>query len=185
MNDILRFLQQRNSAPKLKAPAPSPVQMAEIFRTALRVPDHAWTRPWRFLTIAGERRQAFGELLEDCLLRRTPDADEGARTKARNSPLRAPLLVVVVARLSQHPKVPPQEQRFSAACAAHAILLAVEASCFAGIWRTGAPAVDRNVMTGLGLVESEEIIGFLYIGSREGSAKTIHQLDTADFVSAW
>ena len=142
-------------------------------------------RPWRFLTIAGERREAFGELLDSCLLQRTPDADEAARTKARNAPLRAPLVVVVIASVSPHPKVPPQEQRFSAACAAHAILLAVEASGFAGIWRTGAPAFDRNVMDGLGLAENEEVVGFIYIGSRLGPAKSIPQLDAADYVSAW
>lgn len=185
MNDTLRFLQQRNSAPKLKEPAPSPAQMKEIFRAALRAPDHAWKRPWRFLTIEGGRRQAFGGLLEECLLLRSPDADEVARAKARNSPLRAPLLVVVIARLSEHPKVPLQEQRFSAACAAHAILLAAEASGFSGVWRTGAAAFDRAVMSGLGLAANEEIIGFLYIGSRAGAAKTIPQLDTADFVAAW
>ena len=185
MNDTLRFLQQRNSAPKLTEPAPSPEQMEDVFRTALRAPDHAWLRPWRFLTIAGERRTAFGELLENCLLSRTPDIDEAALTKARQAPLRAPLLVVVVASLSEHAKVPMQEQRFSAACAAHAILLAVEACGFAGIWRTGASAFDRAVMTGLGLAQNEEIVGFIYIGSRQGPGKAIPQLETADFVSAW
>jgi nitroreductase len=185
MNEFLQFLQQRSSSPKLQAPAPSPAEMAEVFQAALRVPDHAWMRPWRFLTIEGERRQAFGELLESSLLLRTPDADEAARTKARNAPLRAPLLVVVIASVSPHPKVPAQEQRFSAACAAHAIVLAVEASGYAAIWRTGAPAFDRHVMNGLGLAENEEVIGFLYIGSRQGPAKTIPQLDAADFVTAW
>lgn len=185
MSDILQFLQQRNSAPKLTAPAPSAAQMEDIFRAALRAPDHAWLRPWRFITIAGERRLAFGELLEQCLLARTPDADEAACTKARNAPLRAPLLVVVVIKLSEHPKVPAVEQRLSGACAAQAILLAAESSGFAGIWRTGAAAYDRAVMTGLGLVDNEEIIGFLYIGSRDGSAKTIPALHTADFVSTW
>jgi nitroreductase len=116
---------------------------------------------------------------------RTPEADEAARAKARNAPLRAPMLVAVVAKLSEHPKVPSEEQRYSAACAAHALLLAVEASGFAGIWRTGAPAFDRAVMTGLGLIESEEIIGFIYIGSRQGTPKAIPSMDTADFVSAW
>lgn len=185
MNDTLRFLQQRNSAAKLTEPAPSSGQMEEIFRAALRAPDHAWLRPWRFITIAGARRPAFGELLESALLKRTPDADDAARAKARNAPLRAPLLVVVVARLQEHPKVPAQEQRFSAACAAHALLLAVEACGFAGIWRTGAGAFDRALMTGLGLAGSEEIVGFVYIGTREGAAKPIPQLATADFVSAW
>lgn len=185
MSDILRFLQQRNSAPKLTEPAPSAAQMDEIFSAALRAPDHAWLRPWRFITIAGERRHDFGELLVQCLLARTPDADNAARTKARAAPLRAPLIVVVVVKLSEHPKVPPLEQRLSAGSAAHAILLAAEACGFAGIWRTGAPAFDRAVMTGLGLTSDEEIIGFVYLGTRDGAAKPIPQLATADFVSTW
>jgi len=185
MSDILHFLQQRNSASRLIAPAPSAAQLQGIFRAALRAPDHAWLRPWRFITIAGERRDALGELLQQCLLARSPDADEAARTKARNAPMRAPLTVVVVAKVSEHAKVPAVEQRLSAACAAHAILLAAEACGFAGMWRTGAAAYDRALMSGLGLDISEEIIGFLYIGSRDGAAKAIPPLDAADFVSAW
>lgn len=185
MTDILQFLQQRNSASRLIEPAPSAAQLQGIFRAALRAPDHAWLRPWRFITVAGERREAFGELLEQRLLARTPDADAAARTKARNAPLRAPLTVVVVAKVSEHDKVPAVEQRLSAACAAHAILLAAEALGFAGMWRTGAAAYDRALMSALGLGATEEIIGFLYIGSRDGAIKAIPLLDTADFVSAW
>ncbi|MFT4518161.1 MAG: nitroreductase [Halioglobus sp.] len=185
MNALLDFLQQRNSAPKLTEPAPSEAEMEEIFRAALRAPDHAWLRPWRFITITGDRREAFGELLEQCLIERNPEADDAARAKALKAPLRAPMLVVPVVKLSEHPKVPHAEQRLSAGCAAQAILLATQATGFAGIWRTGPAAFDRNVMTGLGLGSDEEIIGFLYLGSREGKAKSIPQLDTADFVSSW
>ena len=185
MSDILKFLQQRNSSPKLTTPGPSGPDMEHIFRAALRAPDHARMRPSRFITIAQERRVGFGALLERCLLLRNPDADEAALIKARNSPLRAPLLVVVVVKVALHPKVPPIEQRFSGACAAQAVLLASEASGFAGIWRTGAAAFDRAVMTGLGLAEDEEIIAFLYIGSRNGAAKVIPPLDTTEFVSSW
>jgi nitroreductase len=185
MSDILQFLQQRNSASRLTEPAPSAAQLQDIFRAALRAPDHGRLHPWRFITIAGERRKAFGELLEHSLLTRTPDADEAARTKARTAPLRAPLLVVVVVNVSEHPKVPAVEQRLSGACAAQAILLAAEACGFASMWRTGAAAYDRALLTGLGLAASEEIIGFLYIGSRDGAAKALPSLDTTDFVSAW
>jgi nitroreductase len=93
--------------------------------------------------------------------------------------------VVVVARLTDHPKVPAMEQRLSAACAAHAILLAAEASGYAGIWRTGDAALDRSVMAALGLEASEEIIGFLYLGTRDGASKSLPAMDTADFVSNW
>ncbi len=185
MNDILRFLQQRNSASRLVAPAPSVAELADIVRAALRVPDHAWLRPWRFITIAGERRQAFGELLERALLARTPGADDAARAKARNAPLRAPLLVVVVARLSEHPKVPALEQRLSAGCAAQAILLAAEALGYAGMWRTGAAAHDPAVMAALGMAGNEEVIGFVYLGTRDGAPKALPPLASADFVSTW
>jgi nitroreductase len=185
MNDILDFLENRNSAPKLTEPAPDSQALERMFRVAMRAPDHAWLHPWRFITIRGARREALGQVFEQCLMLRNPEADEAARTKARDAPLRAPLLVVVVVRLSEHPKVPPVEQRLSAGCAAHGILLAAEASGYAGIWRTGNAAFDRNVMDALGLTENEEIAGFLYLGSRHGKAKPIPQLSTAEFVSSW
>jgi nitroreductase len=185
MPDILQFLQNRNSAPRLTEPAPTAAEVAEMLRAALRAPDHGWLRPWRFITIRDERREDFGEVLERCLLRRNPDADTPAREKARQAPLRAPLLVVVVASLREHPKVPAQEQRLAAGCAAHGLLLAAESLGYAGVWRTGEAAVDPFVMAALGLEPREEVVAFLYLGTREGSAKNLPQLDPEDFVSAW
>lgn len=185
MNDILQFLQRRNSSPRLVDPAPSEEELEQIFRAALRAPDHAWLRPWRFITIAGQRREDFGQVLERCLCQRNPEADDAARSKARNAPLRAPLLIVVVAQLTDHPKVPAIEQRLSAGCAAQALLLAAEASGYAGIWRTGDAAFDRNVMAALGLDANEEIVAMVYLGTRDGPAKSLPALDTAEFVSNW
>lgn len=185
MNQNLQFLQNRNSSPRLCEPAPSGPVLEEIFAAALRAPDHAWLRPWRFITVSGDRRNAFGQVLRDSLQARNPAADEASLAKAAGAPLRAPLLVVVVTRLSEHPKVPAVEQRQSAACAAHAILLATEASGYAGIWRTGDAAFDPAVMAALGLGATEEITGFLYLGTREGKAKPLPKLDVGDFVSTW
>lgn len=185
MNETLRFLQSRNSAPKLTGPGPGQAEMDEIFAAALRAPDHAWLRPWRFLVVGGERREALGQVFADALKLRNPDADEAALAKAANAPLRAPTLVVVITRLSEHPKVPAVEQRQSAACAAHAILLATEACGYAGIWRTGDAAFDANIHRALGLAGHEEITGFLYLGTRESKAKPLPQLDAADFVRSW
>lgn len=185
MNDVLSFLQQRNSAPKLTAPGPSPEELDLMLGAAMRAPDHARLRPWRFISVTGDRRNALGELLRDALLQRDPQADENAQLKAANSPLRAPLLLVVVAKISEHPKVPPIEQRLSAGCAAHGVLLAAEAMGYAGVWRTGDAAFDRKVMDGLGLAANEEITGFLYLGSRDGSPKPLPELRASDYLRAW
>ena len=185
MNDTLQFLQQRNSAPKLTEPGPSEPELEQMFRAAMRAPDHARLRPWRFLTVAGERRHALGEVLAKALAQRNPDSDEVAREKAANAPLRAPLVVVVIARIGEHPKVPPIEQQLSAGCAAHGLLLAAEALGYAGVWRTGDAAFDRGVMDSLGLAGNEEIIGFLYLGTRQGDPKPLPQMEPADYVSRW
>jgi nitroreductase len=185
MNDILQFLLQRNSASRLIEPAPSAVEMDKIFRAAMRAPDHGWLRPWRFITITGGRRIALGELFERCLMLRKPGADEPARAKARNAPLRAPLLVVVVAKLTENHKVPVMEQRLSAGCAAQAMMLAAEACGYAGIWRTGDATGDSSVLRELGLAVNEEIIGIVYLGSRDGAPKPVPALNPTDFVSAW
>ncbi len=156
-----------------------------MFQAALRAPDHLRLRPWRFRVIEGERRHAFGQVLLDCLLRRDPDADAAVRDKALNAPLRAPLVVVVMASISQHPKVPAVEQRLSAGCAAHALLLAAEALGYSGVWRTGNAAYDAEVVAALGGADNDEIVAFLYIGTRAGSAKALPAMQTDDFVSHW
>lgn len=156
-----------------------------MFVAALRAPDHARLRPWRFLTVAGERRHALGDVLAQALVERSPQADQAAREKAASAPLRAPLVVVAIARIGEHPKVPPIEQRLSAGCAAHGLLLAAEALGYAGIWRTGDAAFDRGVMKSLGLEDNEEIVGFLYLGSRLGDPKPLPQVRPSDYVSRW
>lgn len=185
MNETLQLLQQRNSSPKLTDPGPDAAALEQMFAAALRAPDHAWLQPWRFLVIAGQQREALGRVFVDALLQGNPEADEAAREKALNAPLRAPLLVVVICRYSEHPKVPEQEQVLSAGCAAHAMLLAAEAQGYAGIWRTGAYAEDATVASALGLADNEQIIGFLYFGSREGRAKSLPERKVEDYVSYW
>ena len=185
MNDLLQFLQNRNSAPRLCEPAPSSEELREIIRAAVRAPDHAWLRPWRFLAIGSTRRDALGTVLDNALVQRNPLADDSARNKARCAPLRAPLIVAVIARLSEHPKVPVAEQRLSAGCTAYAILLAAEALGYAGVWRTGDAAFDSTVMADLGLIKNEEIVGFIYLGTRDGPSKAIPELNPDHFHSDW
>ncbi|WP_277051690.1 nitroreductase family protein [Zestomonas thermotolerans] len=183
--EALDVLLNRVSQARLQGPAPSAAQRDILFRAALRAPDHGYLRPWRFLCVEGEARQRLGELYAAALLRKNPEAAPEALAKARAMPLRAPLLVVVIAKVQKHPKVPEEEQLLSAGCAAHGILLAAHAQGFGAIWRTGEMAHDRCVAEGLGLAANERIVGFLYLGSVEGERRNAPQLDPVDFVSNW
>ncbi|MDH4612052.1 nitroreductase family protein [Pseudomonas sp. BN102] len=183
--EALDALLNRVSLGRLQEPAPDAAQRELLFRAALRAPDHGYLRPWRFLTIEGEARAKLGELFVSALQAKDPQAPEAAIAKARAMPLRAPLMVVVIATLQAGHKVPEVEQLLSAGCAAHGILLAAHAQGLGAMWRTGDMAYDRNVAAGLGLGEQERIVGFLYLGSVEGERRAAPELTPADFVKAW
>ncbi|MGH8466408.1 MAG: nitroreductase family protein, partial [Pseudomonas sp.] len=147
--EALDALLNRVSVPRLVEPAPNAAQREGLFQAALRAPDHGQLRPWRFLTIEGSAREKLGELLAEAV-QAGGDSTQAALDKARAMPLRAPLLVVVVARLQDHFKVPKSEQSLAAGCAAHAILLSAYAQGIGAVWRTGELSYSKHVAEGLG-----------------------------------
>ncbi|WP_374438678.1 nitroreductase family protein [Pseudomonas panipatensis] len=178
-------LVNRVSHARLGEPAPSAEQLDRLFRVALRAPDHGQLRPWRFLTVEGEARGQLGELFARATRAAQPEATPEALAKARAMPMRAPTLVVAIARLHEHPKVPEIEQLLAAGCAAYGLLQAAFVEGLGAIWRTGALASDPLVQQGLGLSANERIIGFIYLGTPTGERRQPIPLDPAAFVSAW
>ncbi|MCG7371398.1 NAD(P)H nitroreductase [Pseudomonas luteola] len=183
--DALDVLLNRVSVARLTEPAPTAEQLETLFAAALRAPDHKQLRPWRFLTIQGEGRQALGELFSRAVLAQRPESPPEALAKARNMPMRAPLLVVAVACIQEHPKVPAQEQILAAGCAAHALELAAYAMGLGAIWRSGDLTHDPVVREGLGIGAHEEIVGFIYLGTPDVTPRKPVALETKQFVKTW
>src|SRR3990167_7007562 len=180
--DALDALLNRNSSSRLIAPAPDTAQRELLFRAALRAPDHGQLRPWRFLTIEGAAREQLGELLAQAW---AADASPEALSKARAMPLRAPLLVVVVARGQAHAKEPAQAQGIAAGWAAKGIVRAAHAQGRGAVWRTGELAYSAQGAAGLGLAADEQVIAFLYLGTPERELRAVPQVQVGDFVRAW
>ncbi|KHL70625.1 MULTISPECIES: nitroreductase family protein [Pseudomonas] len=181
--EALDALLTRVSVPRLHDPAPDAAQRQLLFRAALRAPDHGQLRPWRFLTIEGAARERLGELFAQAVS--ASGAKPEMLAKARAMPLRAPLLVVVIASPKTHFKVPESEQLLSAGCAAHGIVIAAHALGLGAIWRSGDLSHDPLVKAGLGVGAKEQIVGFIYLGRAEGERRTPQELDPGDFVTAW
>lgn len=180
--DALDALLNRVSAPRLTEPAPDHAQRQALFRAALRAPDHGQLRPWRFLTVEGSARHQLGELFASAL---GAEASPEATAKALAMPLRAPLMVIVIARVQENHKVPAQEQVLAAGCATHGILLAAHAQGIGAVWRTGDMAYNAHVAKGLGLASNEQIIAFLYLGTPERELRTPQDISIDEFVQAW
>lgn len=184
--DALTLLHDRSSMGKLTEPAPSAYQLDAIYQAALRAPDHKELRPWRFIEFSGEGRERLGELYAEAEFQADPAATDSTLSSARKKPLRAPMIIAVIAKVSPDvPGVPRLEQVLSAGCAAHGILLAAHAQGFGAMWRTGKYAFDPVVHKGLGLEEDDELVAFIYLGSLGGRHKPMAQHAIADFVERW
>ena len=75
------------------------------------------------------------------------------------------MIIVVVASITDNPKIPEIEQILSAGCAAQHIQLACRQLGFGSIWLTGDNSYDMNVYEALGLDINERVIGFIYVGT--------------------
>jgi nitroreductase len=133
---------------------------------AVRAPDHGRLRPWRFVVVREAERARFGELLAEHLKRTQPQASAQAVERERDKALRAPLIIVVAARVNPAiSKIPEIEQTLSAGAAAQNIMLAAFALGFNVMWKTGGAAYDAAVKRALGLEPTDAIVGFLYVGT--------------------
>ncbi|MFJ4145788.1 nitroreductase family protein [Pseudomonas sp. NPDC089734] len=183
--EALDVLLNRVSVPRLVEPAPDAAQREILFGAALRSPDHGQLRPYRFITVEGAARERMGELLAEALQQGGGEVTPQALEKARLGPLRAPLVVVVVARLQDHFKVPRKEQLITAGCAAHGVLLAAYAQGIGAVWRTGELSYSPLVAKGFGLSADEEVIAFLYLGTPQNPPREAPKVAVDGFVSEW
>ena len=180
--DVLTTLTERVSHGSLEAPGPSSDEIELITRAGLRAPDHALLRPWRFVAVEGDRRGDLGVVLHESLRLRGV-TDEAQLAKALKAPLRAPLIVAVMLDYKVHPKVDRTEQVGSAAAATYAMSLAANALGYGTMWRTGQYATEPHVVEALGGSPQDEVIGFLYVGTRKGPSKNLPELDPSDFLT--
>ncbi|NNG03077.1 MAG: NAD(P)H nitroreductase [Inquilinus sp.] len=184
--DAIDALISRRSAIRLVDPAPSGQALEQILTAAARAPDHGKLRPWRFILIRGDDRKRLGAVFADAMLEQDPDAPEPLVEKRRQAPLRAPLIVTVAAKVDHtHPKIPAIEQIVAAGCAAQNIMVAAGALGFGCMWKTGAPAYDPAVKQALGLAETDEIVGFLYLGTEPTEPPQVRRPEAAEFATEW
>jgi nitroreductase len=102
--------------------------------------------------------------------------------RERSKALRAPLIVIVAARVASGVKIPAIEQVLSAGAAAQAMMLAAVALGFNAMWKTGTAAYDDLVKQSLGLEAADAIVGFLYLGTEVAPAQSLAPTEWRDLV---
>ncbi len=179
--DALELLLQRRSVAKLIDPPPQGEALENILNAALRAPDHGVLTPWRFVIAQGDGLNKLADILVRAA--KVENSEQAVIDKLSQAPFRAPMVITVIAEVKEHPKVPYLEQYLSAGCTVQAMQMAAIAQGFQGFWRSGPWMFHSGVRDAFGLKESDQIVGFLYLGTPGAPAGKVPARKMDDFVS--
>ncbi len=180
----LELLYTRKSHNKLCGEPLTKEQLEKLFRAALRAPDHAQLKPWRYQVYAGQSLERLGDYFVKAseLDSDTPLSSE-EREKIRGKALRAPTLILAYLSPKDHPKVPHIEQVLSLGASVQNLLMAAHFMGVGAIWRSGKLCFNPHLAKLLGLKPQESILGFIFLGEEEGTKRPVPVIDPSEFVS--
>lgn len=183
--DVLDAIKTRRSIGKVKDdPVPSDC-IEKILEAGTYAPNHYRTEPWRFFVISGDSRKRLGAVLEETTRKDYADlnADELERKaeKARNNPLRAPVIIAVGVEPGDKKNVIMKEEYAAVCSAIQNMLLASHSLGFGAIWRTGAVTYHDKIKEFFGLTPKGEMAGFIYIGYPDLTPKTVKKSGFENF----
>ena len=157
---------RRRSYPRVTADAPSRDELLPLIQAAASAADHASLRPWRLIELRREARERLGAAFVDASGLAGEDAERLAA-----KPLRASLLIAIVAVHKPSFKVHEWEQDVAAAGIAHLLSLLLDDAGWGVMWRSGGHTRAEAVRRMHGLGDTEELLGWLYIGGKTESQK--------------
>lgn len=155
---VLEAMATRRSVSKVGPQTPTDEELLELLAAVTPVSDHKARRPWRLITLRGDDRLRLGQALDEAA------GTEREPGEINPKPLRAELLIAIIASPVWHPKVPEWEQHATAAGAGHLLALALWQAGWGVMWRTGIFANHPAVHAVHGLAKHEHLMGWLYVG---------------------
>lgn len=185
--DTRHLIALRRSAGKrsLTEPGPNAQTLDELLTVATRVPDHRRLAPWRFLVFEGEARSIFNQRAVDIQKQEDPGASEAMLADTAGYFTRAPVVIAVISSPDPAHKTPVWEQELSCGALCQNLLLAANASGWAGCWLTEWIAFSPGINTLLGLTENERIAGYIYLGTAKDEPQERMRPDAATKIERW
>lgn len=182
----LELLEARRTVlPKrLQDPGPSPAQTQLILQAAASAPDHDRLRPWRFVIVPPQQRQALADVFAASLRQRDPQATEHQMAQAREKAFRAPCLLLAVAQTdAADTGVDAAERLVSAGCAIQNMLLMATALGLGSALTSGKALRSDELRLLFDLQVGEQALCFISIGTVTGARPAPPRPEVGDYVS--
>lgn len=176
--DALIHTRQHVAPKRLMEPGPDAETLQALFTAAAAAPDHGRITPWRFLVLGPQARERLSALFQANLLARDPTSPPDLLAEARLKAFRAPVLILVVARLDgpgmrerqseqEGPErfIPSWERLISLGAAIQNLLLAATARGFGSGLTSGRVLQDDALRQSFSLAEPEQAVCFITLGT--------------------
>ena len=171
---------RRRSRSSVTADAPTHEQLIPFVEAAATVADHGDLKPWRLIELRGDARERLGAAFVEASGLEGKDA-----AKLAAKPLRASLLIAVVASYKPSFKVPRWEQEAVASGVAHLLSLLLDEGGWGVMWRTGGHTRHGAVHRMHELGPDEELLGWLYVGGVEKTKpEKKHKLNGSKYLTS-
>lgn len=172
---------RRTSHSRVTAEAPTHEQLLPLVEAAATVADHGSLRPWRLIELRGSARERLGEAFVQA-----SGLDGKDAAKLAEKPLRASLLIAVVAVHVPSFKVHEWEQDATAAGVAHTLSLLLNEAGWGVFWRSGGHTRADAVHRMHELAPNEKLLGWLYVGGvpEKSKPEKKHRFDAQRYLSA-
>ena len=178
-------LRRSTSKRGLTDPGPDQNAIDDLLTVAARVPDHRRLAPWRFIVFEGNAREAFNAKAVDIQKHEDPTATAAMLADTASYFTRAPVVIAMISSPDVTHKTPVWEQELSCGALCFNLLLAANASGWAGCWLTEWIAFSPGIKDLLGLSEHERVAGFIYLGTAKEDPQERLRPDIADKIERW
>jgi nitroreductase len=181
------YLLSRRSVKFVQKPGPNKDELATIFQAAMRAPDHARQRPWRFAVIEGDAVARLGERVIDIVnASDNPMRPEKVAT-TRRWLADVPVLVAVACKLDHaNQRVPEHERMLAVGAAVTNMLNAAHMLGYAAYWSTGLGTYNDEVNEALGFDALDyRFMGYVSIGTPVRDTVVPERPDWEEFVTRW
>lgn len=163
--ELARLIKERRSIHQFED-RPVPIELVqELLDTAVWVPNHKMTQPWRFVIVHGEGRLRLADAARAFAAKREHDAEKSREAGERfyNRFASVPMYIAVVMKEDTHPVV-REEDYAAASCIIHNFSLLAWEHGLGLVWETYPLLHVPSFREAYGVGPGEKIVGSLHLG---------------------
>ena len=181
------FFSKRRSvmAKKMSPDQINEKDLNSILQAGIRVPDHGALNPWKLKVIQGKALKRIDEdVILPQFLKNNQEANEVEKEIESKRLQRAGAVIVVLSTPIEHPSIPSWEMQLSSGAVCMNLLSCAQSMGYAAQWLTEWYSYDERVLSHLGgIVGTDRIAGFIYIGHKIDEPKERKRPDPSTIIS--